>query len=275
MAKFDIDLVGKVGSLALIDKAYGDINYSTIARISRELRPGMIWVTSGATEIGRLDFIKRTGRELTGSDEDNKTDYSAQGQSVLMGWYRQFVDSRFSLRQILVEHQHFNDAEKCEYLKKVLLRCPEEDAIPIINYNDAVCYEENRKMEIRALMNEKKRAVECVDNDETASQIACLVNAKRLLILTSVNGIYTDISDENSLVREINGKNTEELLKNIEEYRKFCHGASRKGANGAGAKLEYIKAPVEKGTEVIIANSKFSIRDILEGNVPATRIRVR
>lgn len=85
MAKFDIDLVGKVGSLALIDKAYGDINYSTIARISRELRPGMIWVTSGATEIGRLDFIKRTGRELTGSDEDNKTDYSAQGQSVLMG----------------------------------------------------------------------------------------------------------------------------------------------------------------------------------------------
>lgn len=85
MAKFDIDLVGKVGSLALIDKAYGDINYSTIARISRELRPGIIWVTSGATEIGRLDFIKRTGRELTGSDEDNKTDYSAQGQSVLMG----------------------------------------------------------------------------------------------------------------------------------------------------------------------------------------------
>ena len=253
MAKFDIDLVGKVGSLALIDKAYGDINYSTIARISRELRPGIIWVTSGATEIGRLDFIKRTGRELTGSDEDNKTDYSAQGQSVLMGWYRQFVDSRFSLRQILVEHQHFNDAEKREYLKKVLLRCPEEDAIPIINYNDAVCYEENRKMEIRALMNEKKRAVECVDNDETASQVACLVNAKRLLILTSVNGIYTDISDENSLVREINGKNTEELLKNIEEYRKFCHGASRKGANGAGAKLEYIKAPVEKGTEVIIA----------------------
>lgn len=147
MAKFDIDLVGKVGSLALIDKAYGDINYSTIARISRELRPGIIWVTSGATEIGRLDFIKRTGRELTGSDEDNKTDYSAQGQSVLMGWYRQFVDSRFSLRQILVEHQHFNDAEKREYLKKVLLRCPEEDAIPIINYNDAVCYEENRKME--------------------------------------------------------------------------------------------------------------------------------
>lgn len=257
MAKFDIDLVGKVGSLALIDKAYGDINYSTIARISRELRPGIIWVTSGATEIGRLDFIKRTGRELTGSDEDNKTDYSAQGQSVLMGWYRQFVDSRFSLRQILVEHQHFNDAEKREYLKKVLLRCPEEDAIPIINYNDAVCYEENRKMEIRALMNEKKRAVECVDNDETASQIACLVNAKRLLILTSVNGIYTDISDENSLVREINGKNTEELLKTSKSTESSATARPERAQTERARSWNTSKPPSKKARKSSLPTASF------------------
>lgn len=275
MAKFDIELVGKVGSFALIDKQYGDINYSTIARISRELRPGIVWVTSGATEIGRLDFIKRNGFELSGSDEDNKTDYAAQGQSVLMSWYRQFVDSRYSIRQILVEHQHFNDPLKRDYLRQVLLRCPKENAVPIINYNDAVCYEENRKMEIRALMSEKSDIVECVDNDETASQIACLLPSEKLLILTSVDGIYTNLDDENSLVKEINGKNTEELLSHINEYQKYCHGASRKGANGAGAKLEYIKAPVKQGTEVIIANSKYAIKDILEGKTPATRIRVR
>ena len=238
MAKFDIELVGKVGSFALIDKQYGDINYSTIARISRELRPGIVWVTSGATEIGRLDFIKRNGFELSGSDEDNKTDYAAQGQSVLMSWYRQFVDSRYSIRQILVEHQHFNDPLKRDYLRQVLLRCPKENAVPIINYNDAVCYEENRKMEIRALMSEKSDIVECVDNDETASQIACLLPSEKLLILTSVDGIYTDLDDENSLVKEIYGKNTEELLSHINEYQKYCHGASGKGANGAGAKLE-------------------------------------
>ena len=80
MADFDIELVGKIGSMALIDREYQDINYNIIARLSRELRPGYIWVTSGATEIGRLDYIKRTGRELRGTDEENKTDYSAQGQ---------------------------------------------------------------------------------------------------------------------------------------------------------------------------------------------------
>ena len=56
-----------------------------------ELKPGMIWVTSGATEIGRLDYIRRTGKELTGDPEQDKTDYAAQGQSILMQNYRQFI----------------------------------------------------------------------------------------------------------------------------------------------------------------------------------------
>lgn len=49
MADFDIELVGKIGSMALIDRDYQDMNYNIIARLSRELRPGYIWVTSGAT----------------------------------------------------------------------------------------------------------------------------------------------------------------------------------------------------------------------------------
>jgi len=59
--KYDIELVGKIGSMALINKEYGDINYNIFSRISRELRPGYIWVSSGAAEIGRLDYIKRNG----------------------------------------------------------------------------------------------------------------------------------------------------------------------------------------------------------------------
>lgn len=275
MAKFDIELVGKIGSIALIDKTYMDINYNIIARLSRELVPGYIWVTSGATEIGRLDYIKRNGKELDGSEEDNKTDYAAQGQAILMSWYRQFVDSRYSIRQILVEHQHFNDIEKRNYLKSVLTRCPSQNAIPIINYNDAVCYEENRKMEIQALLKSKNSVVECVDNDETASQIACLVKSQRLLLLTSVDGIYEDINNKSTLVNEISGKDIYELLANIEEYQAYCSGASRKGANGARAKLEYIKEPIKNGTEVIIANSKYSIKDIMAGNAPRTLIKVR
>ena len=84
MNGFDVELVGKIGSMALIERKSNRLNYSRIAALADELRPGYIWVTSGATEIGRLDYIRRTGKELTGSAEDNKTDYSAQGQAILM-----------------------------------------------------------------------------------------------------------------------------------------------------------------------------------------------
>lgn len=272
---FDIELVGKIGSMALIDKQSNTLNYSLIERLSKELRPGYIWVTSGATETGRLDYINRTGEELNENDEDAKTDYSAQGQSILMSTYRQFVDPKYSLRQVLVEHQHFNDDEKREHLKAMLLRAPRQNAIPIINYNDAVSSEESRRFEIQSLKNKKTKVVECVDNDETASQIACLVKAKNLLIFTSADGIYKDPKDSSTLIKEIGGSTVQEVLDNITECENYCNGASRKGANGAKAKLEYIKDAVKNGTTVYIASAKHSISDVLSGKADCTKIGIR
>lgn len=273
--KFDISLVGKIGSMALIDKASNILDYTLIARLSSELKPGYIWVTSGATETGRLDYIKRTGKELKGNSEDIKTDYSAQGQAILMSTYRQYIDSKYSLRQVLVEHQHFNDPQKREHLKAMLLRAKEQNAIPIINYNDAISTEESRRFEIQSLKNKSSKVVECVDNDETATQIACLVKAENLLILTSADGIYKDSTDPSTLISEISGKDIYEVLDNITQCENYCNGASRVGANGAKAKLEYVKDAVKIGTKVTIANAKYSIKDILSGKAKATRIGVR
>ena len=272
--KFDTELVGKIGSMALIDKQDKLIDYTRVARLSRELRPGYIRVTSGATEIGRLDYMMRSGHELPDCEE-SKADYSAQGQAILMQTYRQFVDSNYSVRQILVEHHHFNDPVKREILKKLLLRCKEQNAIPIINYNDAVSQSENRRLEIAALAQSQTYVHECYDNDETASLVACLVKAETLVILTGVDGIYTDPHDPSTLIEEIAGKDAYELVENIESYKKYCEGASRKGANGAKAKLEYVKEAAAQGTRVLIANAKYSLRDILEGKVKCTAIRIR
>ena len=273
--KYDVELVGKIGSMALIDKESNILNYTLIARISQELKPGYVWVTSGAAETGRLDYIKRNGKEAEGSEEELKTDYAAQGQSILMETYRRFVDPAYSIRQVLVEHQHFNDEEKREHLKDVLLRAARQNAIPIINYNDAVSTEESRKFEIQSLKNEKKKVVECVDNDETASQIACLLKAKTLLILTSADGIYKDKDDPTTLIKEISGADAEELINNITETENYCNGASRKGANGAKAKLEYVKEAAKLGTKVIIGSAKYRISDLISGKAPATRIGIR
>ncbi|HEY8419772.1 MAG TPA: uridylate kinase [Clostridia bacterium] len=273
--KFDIELVGKIGSMALINEEKNDLDYNKFARIGKELKPGIIWISSGATEIGRLDYIKRMGKELDGNDEDNKTDYAAQGQAILMQTYRMFVDPNYNLRQVLVEHQHFNNDEKREHIRSLLYRCVAQKAIPIINYNDAVSCEENRRMEIAALRKNGNHVVELVDNDETASLIACLVKTKILLILTSVDGIYRDPKDPSTLIEEISGKDAYEVLDNIEECKKLCHGTSRKGSGGAATKLEYIKEPIKIGTQVFIANAKYSIKDILEGRARRTFIGVK
>ena len=271
---YEFDLVGKIGSMALIRREDKDIDYNIFSRLGSELKPGMIWVTSGATEIGRLDYIKRTGCELSGDPEQDKTDYAAQGQSILMQNYRQFVRPEYGVRQLLVEHTHFNDLEKREHIRRLLIRAAQQKTIPIVNYNDPVCDEENRKMELATRRQRGDLAFECVDNDETAAVIAGLVHAKTLVLMTSTEGIYQNPSDPTTLVRDVTGKTIEEVETAVRKLQANCVGASRAGANGARAKLEYALQSVRGGTTVIIGHARHRLSDLVEGRVACTRIGV-
>lgn len=274
VVEYQFELVGKIGSMALIRKEDQDIDYNIFSRLGAELRPGMIWVTSGATEIGRLDYIKRTGCELCGDPEQDKTDYAAQGQSILMQNYRQFIAPEYGVRQLLVEHTHFNDAEKREHIRRLLIRAAQQKTIPIVNYNDPVSDEENRKLELAARRSQGETVHECVDNDETAAVIASLVHAKILVLMTSADGIYQDPKDPTTLVREVLGKSVEEVEQKVHELQTHCVGASRAGANGAKAKLAYALESVRGGTTVIIGHARYRLSDLVNGRVPCTRIGV-
>lgn len=260
--------------MALIQKEENAIDYNIFQRLGSDLRPGMILVTSGATEIGRLDYLKRTGRELTGVTEQDKVDYSSQGQTILMNTYRQFIRPEYGLRQVLVEHTHFNDPQRSEHIRRLLERAAEQGVIPIINYNDPVSDEEVRKMELASRRAEGRRVVECVDNDETAEVVAQLVGAKTLILLTSTEGIYLDRDDPGTLVELVSGRNIEEVRMRVTELMAHCSGASRSGANGARAKLAYALRAVEHGTSVIIGHARHHIGELLEGRVPCTRLGV-
>lgn len=275
MSPSRVELVGKIGSMALIRKNDSDIDYNIFSRLGAELKPGMVWISSGATEIGRLDYIKRNGgRELAGDEEEAKADYAAQGQAILMENYRRFISPEYSVRQLLVEHTHFNDQDKCAHIKNLLLRCTEQGAIPIVNYNDPVSFEENRRMELTNLRRDHDSVVECIDNDETAAVIATLVKAKRLLIMTSVEGIYLDPADPSTLVERITGRDAEAAVAEIRRMQERCEGASRKGAGGAKAKLAFCVEPVRVGVEVVIGHARHRISDLLEGRVPCTRVGI-
>ena len=76
------------------------------------------------------------------------------------------------------------------------------------------------------------------------------------------------------MIEELSGKDVYEVLDNITVCENYCNGASRAGANGARAKLEYVKEPAKLGTTIYIANSKYNISDILNEKVPSTKIGV-
>lgn len=94
-------------------------------------------------------------------------------------------------------------------------------------------------------------------------------------IFISSAGLLENPADNNSLIKEVTGKNVYELLDKIDELKKCCLGASRKGANGMKAKLEYISEPIRNGTTVIIGHSKYRLKDLLAGSVERTIFRVR
>ena len=66
----------------------------------------------------------------------------------------------------------------------------------------------------------------------------------------------------------------EQLEAKVRALQEHCVGASRAGANGARAKLEFALGPALRGTTVIIGHGRHRISDLVEGRVPCTRIGI-
>lgn len=116
--------------------------------------------------------------------------------------------------------------------------------------------------------------VECVDNDETAAVIAGLVKAKTLVLMTSTEGIYQNPTDPSTLVRDVTAHSAEALETEVRKLQANCVGASRAGANGARAKLEFALKSAKQGTTVIIGHARHRLSDLVNGRVACTRIGV-
>ena len=75
-------------------------------------------------------------------------------------------------------------------------------------------------------------------------------------------------------MRDVMEGDIETLEKKIRTLQEGCVGASRAGANGARAKLEYALECVRGGTRVIIGHARHHLSDLVEGRVPCTRIGI-
>ena len=175
---------------------------------AKEIGVNVVLVSSGA--VG-------TGRKYIKFDEENKIRkqiLAGVGQARLMLEYiDEFKKHDLILVQILLSKKNFIGKMK-ENLKNLLKEIAKNpNIIAIINENDTVIPSD----------------MLFIDNDELSSYVAKLINAKKLIILTNVDGVYDDFHAKNR-----------QIIKTITLKSKL-HISQDKSATGRGGMFNKVK----------------------------------
>lgn len=144
-----------------------------VAELRKKHHIEVIWVTSGAIAwaVQHTDFrsAKRTLPQ--------KQALSAIGQPLVMDQYNLALQSaRLLGSQVLLTAGDMQDRVRRRNLQNTLNELLRWKALPILNENDAVATEE----------------IKFGDNDSLASQVAVMMKAERLVLMTDVDGLFDD-----------------------------------------------------------------------------------
>jgi len=245
--KFGTGILAKEGGCSLDEGQFRRL-CSEIAGLHAGGIPCIV-VSSGAVAAG-VDALRLPKRP---ADLAGKQACAAVGQPALMTSYARHL-VRYGLRpaQLLLTHDDIFDAGRRRNASVTLTRLLDSPGvIPIINENDSVAVEELR----------------FGDNDRLSSEVALLVKARLLLLLTSADGL---------LARPTPGAAPERLpvVKDIEAA--FRHVTPDKGEHSTGgmqAKLQAVQSAVTAGIETVIAHGRRrgSILDAVRGEDVGTR----
>ncbi|BDS07123.1 hypothetical protein NT6N_21630 [Oceaniferula spumae] len=210
-----------------------------------------ILVSSGAVGAGITAFgLTEYPRELA-----TKQAVSAVGQTRLMHAYENlFAHFRINVAQLLRTADDFRDEERRGNTKATLQRLLDEPAVvPIVNQNDSVAFHNY-----------------CVgDNDMLAVRVAELVKADKLIIFSSIDGLYG--------AGDIGGE-VIPVVDDIDSVMDFAEDeTARMSMGGMQAKLLAVKRAVGSGIETCIANGREPerLKDILAGGGICTRFTVK
>lgn len=244
-------IVIKIGSSSLTHPDTGDLNLLKIEKLIRiicDLKGAgkeVVLVSSGAIAAGRQAL--GSGRRPESISE--KQAYAAVGQARLMMVYQKiFAEYNQVAAQVLMtKDTMINDSSRynAQNTFDELLRL---DTIPIVNENDTVSTHE----------------IQFGDNDRLSAIVAALIGADLLILLSDIDGLYTDDPRQNpnavfiSLVSEI----SPELLAMGKE-----HPGSDVGTGGMSTKLAAARIATDSGSDMVIANGDNVevILDIMSG----------
>lgn len=233
-------IVVKVGT-STITYENGKMNHGSIDRICRGIADiwnsgrEVILVTSGAigVGVGSLNLPEKP------EEIPHKQAIAAVGQCELMNAYtRSFAEYSYVCGQILLTKDGIADKLQRHNITNTIEAMLERRLIPVINENDTVS------------TNEIWHNGTFGDNDTLSADVARLINADLLIILSDIDGLYTGNPREDesasriSYVEDITG-----------EMLGFSGGAgSSLGTGGMHTKVLAMQMVTEHGINGVIAS---------------------
>ncbi len=188
-------------------------------------------VTSGAIITG----MARLGLGARPRSIPDKQAAAAVGQSALM-WHYEAAFKRHGLAvgQVLLTAQDISDRARYLNARNTLVALLRFGVLPIVNENDTVAIEE----------------IKVGDNDNLSALVAALIDADLLVLLTDVDGLYTDDPARNPNARKLD---TVETI--TEEIRQLVWDHAAGGSvGGMATKLEAAQKATASGVPMVIAN---------------------
>ncbi|MPM29920.1 Glutamate 5-kinase [bioreactor metagenome] len=152
------------------------------------------------------------------------------------------------------------EEEKRKNLANTFSALLEMGIIPVVNENDSVSYTE---------IESEERLFG--DNDRLSAVVAVLCKAKRLVILSDIDGLYDTDPRLHANAKRI------ERIENIDErvFTMAGGAGSRRGTGGMKTKLQAAQMATAQGIDTIITNGKnpAALYDILEGKSVGTLLK--
>lgn len=233
-------VVVKIGSSSLNYPETGNLNFTKLDHLVRELcnlrNRGMdvCLVSSGAISVGRQTL----GLNERPKDISTKQACAAVGQARLMMIYqRLFAEYNEVAGQVLMTKNTMVNPVSRENAKNTFEELFRLGVIPIVNENDTVSTYE----------------MQFGDNDTLSAIVASLIGADLLILLSDIDGLFTDDPRQNPAA---------ELIEVVEKMDADIFGMAKSstgsdvGTGGMATKLTAARIATLSGTDMIIANGE-------------------
>ncbi|HIU02931.1 MAG TPA: glutamate 5-kinase [Candidatus Onthocola gallistercoris] len=237
--KYKKRIVVKVGSSSIIHEQTGHTDLYKLEQLVRllcDLRnqgKDVVLVSSGAIGTGRRVLgLKRRPESLP-----LKQACASVGQGALIALYQRLFNEYHQVSSQILMTRYLIDREKSVFnAKNTFRQLFKMGVIPIVNENDTVVTDE----------------IEFGDNDKLSAVVAALTEADLLILLSDIDGLYTDDPNKNPEARFI------ECVPRMDAslYDMAKGAGSDFGTGGMKTKIDAARIATAAGCDMLIANGR-------------------